>query len=187
MRMIVMKPTFYLFSFAACAMMAITTGCASGGFKLTRQYARWVNSQQLILRIVLYILTSVVFAVTLLVDAVVFNTIDFWEGRVSAGDFKFKEGGKTYHVKHEFQTGTKLKRSSIRVTDANDSLLQEIVLNETASEEIELYVDGKLRTRVRDLNSIPVASIFDRDGNLIDNSHILPVAAPQNHTLASRN
>lgn len=53
----------------------LATGCASGGFKLTRQYAQFVNRQQLILRIVLYILTSIVFAATLLIDAVIFNTM----------------------------------------------------------------------------------------------------------------
>ena len=75
---------------ALSVAMLATAGCASGGFKLTREYARWVNSKNIILRIILYILTAVVFAVTMLIDLVVFNTMDFWNGTVSQGDYKFK-------------------------------------------------------------------------------------------------
>ena len=95
-----MKPSFYLSSFAACAIMALTAGCASGGFKLTRQYARWVNSQNIILRIVIYILTSVVFAVTMLIDFVIFNTLDFWNGTVAAGSYEFKDGDKLFQERN---------------------------------------------------------------------------------------
>jgi hypothetical protein len=155
--------------------MALTTGCASGGFKLTRQYAGWVNSQNIILRIVLYILTSVVFAVTLLIDAVVFNTMDFWEGRVSQGTYEFKDATKTYQVRHEFQPGTQLKRSTIQIKDLNQARLQEIVLSETASGEIEMFIDGKLRTRVHSISEAPVASIFDGSGKLVD-EHVVLIA-----------
>lgn len=175
MKSIVLRPTFYLFAFFACAIMTLATGCASGGYKLTRRYASWLNSQQLIIRILLYLFASVIFAITLFIDFVVFNTMDFWEGRISAGDYFFKQDGKNYYVKHEFLPGTNLRRTSIRMTDANGSLLQEAVLTETPNSEIELYIDGKLRTRVRDIHSLPVASIFDKDGNIIDNQVILPV------------
>ena len=109
------KLLFYLSSLSASAIMALTTGCASGGFKLTRQYAGFVNRQPTILRIIIYLLTGIVFAVTMLIDMVIFNTIDFWEGRVSAGSYEFKKGDKTFHVRHEFMPGTILKRSTIRV------------------------------------------------------------------------
>lgn len=158
---------FFVGSFIACAIMALTTGCASGGYKLTRQYAGWINSQNIIIRIVLYILTSVVFFVTLLIDVVINNTMDFWEGRVSAGDFEFKEGGKTYQVRHEFIEGTQLKRSTIRITESAASTEHVLVLNETPSGEIELFIDGKLRTRVSGISAIPVASTFDDNGHLI--------------------
>mgnify|MGYP001086997268 CR=1 FL=1 len=180
-----MKPAFYLFALLASAMIAMTSGCASGGYKLTRQYARWLNSQQLILRIILYILTSVVFVVTIVIDSVIFNTMDFWEGRVSAGDYEFKKDGKTYYVKHEVLPESGLKRSSIQVTDTDGSTLQNLVLAETANKEIELYVDGKLRARVRDIESVPTASLFDRNGTLIDDKFVLPVAAPQTQSLAA--
>src|SRR5690606_10112033 len=100
------------------------------GFKITRQYARFVNSQMIVLRIILYILTSIVFAVTLLVDMVVFNTIDFWNGTVSQGDYEFKDGGKTYHARHEILP-SKLKQSTIKISDENGKHLQEVVLRET--------------------------------------------------------
>lgn len=171
----IMRPTFFFFSFLACAIMSLATGCASGGYKLTREYARWLNSQQLIIRILLYLFASFIFAITLLVDFVVFNTMDFWEGRISAGDYFFKQDGKNYYVKHELLPGTNLKRTSIRITDANEQVLQEAVLTETPNSEIELYIDGKLRTRVRDIHSLPVASVFDKDGNVIDTNYVLPL------------
>lgn len=166
------KSLFYFGSLAACSVLALTTGCASGGFKLTRQYARWVNSQNIILRIVLYILTSVVFAVTMLIDVVVFNTIDFWEGKVSEGTYEFKEGTKTYFVRHEILPETKLKRSTIQVFDANRVRLQEVVLHETPSKEVELIVDGKVRTRASDISKIPVVSIFDERGSLVESKYL---------------
>lgn len=158
---------FYVASLAACSMMALSTGCASGGFKLTREYARWVNSKNIILRIVLYILTGVVFAVTLLIDMVLFNTIDFWEGKVSAGDYQFKDQDKTYVVKHEFLNGTDRKQSTIQIFNDEKALLQKVVLTQTEKGEIELYVDGKLKTRVSDIHSLPVASFFNDEGKLV--------------------
>jgi hypothetical protein len=177
------NPISYLTAFVACSIMALTAGCASGGFKLTRQYAGWVNSQQLIIRIILYILTGVVFAVTLLIDLVVFNTMDFWEGRVSAGDYHFKKEDRVFHVRHEFQPGEgKLKLSTIRVMDLNEKLLQEVVLKQLASGEIEMFVDGKIRARVQDVNDAPVALAFDKDGK-IAGRHLVPLA----QSIAARN
>lgn len=173
MRKIWTKLLFYVGSFVACVLMALTSGCASGGYKLTREYSGWVNRQNIILRIILYILTSVVFAVTLLLDAVVFNTMDFWEGRVSAGDFEFKDGAKSYYVKHEFLPGSSLRRSTIKIVEAKQNLVQEIVLAENASGHVEMFVDGKLRTRVNGLSEFPVASIFNEHGNVMQENAIL--------------
>ncbi|HWU42875.1 MAG TPA: DUF3332 family protein [Bdellovibrio sp.] len=161
------KKLFYLGSFAACGVMALSTGCASGGFKLTREYAQWVNSKTLILRIVLYLLTFVVFAVTLLIDMVIFNTMDFWDGKVSQGTYEFKDGNKTFYVKHEFLPETGLKQSTIDVKDEQARLLQNVVLKETPNHEVELYVDGQLRSRVRDIHSLPVANIYNEKGQLV--------------------
>ena len=163
--------------------MALTAGCASGGFKLTRQYAGWVNSQQLIIRIILYILTAVVFAVTLLIDAVIFNTMDFWEGRVSSGTYHFNSEDKVYQVKHELQPGEgKLKLSTIRVMDQKNELLQVVVLKETSSGEIEMFVDGKIRARVQSINDAPVALAFDKEGK-VTGRHLVPIA----QAIAARN
>ena len=167
------KSLFYLGSLFACGLMALSTGCASGGYKLTREYAKWVNSKSLIIRIILYILTTVVFGVTLLIDAVVFNTIDFWNGTVSGGKLEFKEGERVYQVNHEILPGTNLKRSTIKVLNADGSPFQLIVLNETTSGEIEFNVDGKTRTRVRNITSIPIASLYDTNGKLTDEKFLL--------------
>jgi hypothetical protein len=167
MQVSVMRRLGYLGSVIACFFMALSVGCASGGFKLTRQYAGFVNKQDLIIRIVLYILTGVVFAATMLIDMVFFNTMDFWEGRVSAGDYMFNQGEKTYHAHHEVLPESNLKRSTIEVFSAEKKLLQTVMLQETKAGEIEFYVDGKLRTKVRDISNLPIASIYDAKGKLV--------------------
>ncbi len=168
------KTLFYIGSFLACTIMAITAGCASGGFKLTRKYASWVNSNNIIIRIVLYILTSVVFAVTMLIDMVIFNTIDFWEGKVSGGKYEFKDGEKLYQVHHEIQPGTGLKKSTIKVLNPDQTVIQHVVLNETTTGLIEMTVDGKLRSRVQNITSIPVATMFDESGKVMEEKVLLP-------------
>lgn len=173
------RSLFYLSSLCACAVISMTTGCASGGFKLTREYARWVNSQNIILRIIIYILTFVVFTVTILIDAVVFNTMDFWQGRVSAGSYDFKDADKTYHVQHEVIPETQLKRSTVTIKSSSEPP-KIIVLNETSKGEVELFIDGQLRTRVNDISSFPIASIYNENGSLVEETALLftlPVAA----------
>jgi hypothetical protein len=159
---------FYLGSASACFMMMFTTGCASGGYTLTRKYSQFVNSQNIILRIVLYILTGIIFAVTILVDLVVNNTIDFWEGRVSANTYEFQKDGKSFYVQHEVMPKSDLKRSTIKVMDGNHKLLQTIILAETPKHEIELSVDGVLRTKVQNIYSLPKLSSFDKNGKLLE-------------------
>ena len=167
------KIIFYISSLMACIILAINTGCASGGFKFTRGYAQWVNSKPLILRIIIYIFTSVVFAITMLIDLVIFNTIDFWDGKVSQGDYEFKSTDKVYQVRHEILPGSGLKRSTIHIQDLNHKSLQDVVLNETASGEIELFVDGKLRAQARNITLLPIVSLFDQKGNLIQENTLL--------------
>lgn len=171
MKRIWAKSLFYIGSLMACLIMALTSGCASGGFKLTRKYAGVVNSQHIILRIVLYLLTGIVFVVTFIVDLVVFNTIDFWQGKVSAGDYQFKSGNKIYYVRHELLPEKLLRRSTIRtvrVVGSDHVFLQEVVLSETLSGEIEMFVDKKKRAHVHDISAIPRISIFNTKGKLVE-------------------
>lgn len=177
------KSFFWLSAMFACTLMSLGTGCASGGFKLTRQYAGFVNKQDLIIRIVLYLLTGIVFAVTLMVDMVLFNTMDFWEGRVSAGDYKFNDGGKTFQVRHEYQPDSNLKKSTILVSDAKGTRLQEVILKETISSEIEMYIDGKLRSRVRNISDMPVAAIY-KDGKFVEDK-LVPMQELNRGTVAA--
>lgn len=169
------KSLFWFGSAWACLLMAFSSGCASGGYKLTRQYARWLNSNHIIIRIVLYLLTAVVFAVTLLIDAVVFNTMDFWKGTVSSGTYEFEQHDKKYFVQHEVLPGSNLKRSTIKIF-SDKTQLQELVLNETTAGDIELFVDGKLKSRVSHISAIPVATVFDNEGQKIEEKFIWAIA-----------
>lgn len=177
MRSIFPKSLSYLFAFVACSVMALTSGCVSGGFKLTRQYAGFVNSQHVILRVLIYIFTGIIFFVTILVDMVYNNTVDFWDGKVSAGDYNFKGGEKTYYVRHEYLPGSKLRRSTINIKDLQEKHLQEIVLSETPAGDIELYIDGKLRTRVHGIAETPIVSLFDENGRHIEEKLVFTTSA----------
>lgn len=172
-----MRWPFYMSSFFACAILSLQTGCASGGFQVTRSYSRWLNTNGVILRVILYILTSVVFVVTLTLDAVIFNTIDFWKGQISKGDFEFKEGGKTYFVHHEIQEGTQLRKSTISFIENGQNKI--ITIAENQQGEIELFIDGHLSAQVRDLHSSPVATFFTADGRIekIVSNMTLPLIA----------
>lgn len=167
------RPLSYMSALAAGTVMSLSTGCASGGFKLTRQYAGFVNRQMIILRIILYIFTYIVFAVTMLIDLVIFNTMDFWEGRVSAGDYQFKDVEKVYQARHEILPGSDLKRSTIKVFNHEDKLLQEVVLQEAETGEIEVLIDGQLRSRVRGISEVPIASIYGKLGEWIEDRVIV--------------
>ena len=155
----------YAMMFLASFVMAFASGCASGGFKLTRKYAGFVNKQNIILRIVLYILTGVVFAVTLLIDMVVFNTMDFWDGRVSQGTYHFQKEGMQYAVHHRYVEGG-LRESHIEVLDAHKKKVQDVLLKELPDSQIEIYINGHLRARVSDISSLPQVSVFDSRGQL---------------------
>lgn len=167
------RTMFYLGSGIACLFLVISTGCVSGGFKLTRQYASWVNSNHIVIRIILYILTSIVFFVTLVVDAVVFNTMDFWEGKVSQGTYEFTEGEKTFVVQHQILPDTHLRQSKIKVLDKLGSLEQTLVISESNTGRIELHVDGKLRTQVTDISTFPMLTLFNADGEVTENHALL--------------
>jgi hypothetical protein len=158
---------YYFTSAIACTILALSTGCASGGFSLTRKYAGFVNSQNIILRIILYILTSVVFVVTMLIDLVVFNTLDFWDGKVSQGTYNFKDKNNLYVVNHEFLPTTHLRQSTIVIKSDSNKIIQEIILTETKSKEIEMRVDGVLRARVKDISSLAIAYTFDKSGKIL--------------------
>lgn len=168
----VSKKITLLFAGLITAMVAgLTTGCVSGGFKLTRQYAGWVNKQNIILRIVIYLLTGVVFAVTMLIDAVIFNTMDFWEGRVSQGTFEYSEDGKVYKAQHKLNEGG-LRSSQIEVWQ-NEKLLHTISLIETPEHKIQLLEDGVLKSEVDNIHSLPRISHFSKGGQLISQD-VLP-------------
>ncbi len=134
-------------------VMAFNSGCASGGFKLTRQYAGFVNKQNLILRIVLYILTAIVFAVTILADVVIFNTMDFWDGKVSQGTYHYNDDGRMYAVTHKYNSGN-LRESIIQVTDLTGNRHQTIALTETSNHEVEIRVDGVLKSKVKNVGEL---------------------------------
>ena len=130
-------------------VLVTTTGCVSGGFKMTRSYAGFVNKQPVILRVILYILTGIIFSVTLIIDAVFYNTMDFWEGRVSQGTYQFSEDGRNYVVEHSIQPDTGLRQSRIEVLG---EVTQQIVLRETADHAVDVFINGVHKGKLSDVS-----------------------------------
>ena len=156
----------FLILIAAISVTALTTGCASGGFKITRKFARLINSQHIIIRIILYILTAPVFGITLAIDAIIFNTIDFWEGKVSAGSHQFEEGDKVYLVQNEYVGEDKLRKSTIRIQEKSGKIFKTIVFHETDQKQIKVLVNGELKSVVKSIGDFPVAYMYKSDGQV---------------------
>lgn len=160
---LIKKTTLTLTAIWSAFLVCTTSGCASGGYKLTRKYSSWVNKNNIVLRVVLYLLTGIVYAVTMLIDMVIFNTMDFWNGRVSQGNYQFNKEDRTYFVRHSIDQDSGLRQSRIEVSKDNHTI-QTVVLRETASLEVELLVDGVLRGKATDLKSLPLLSLYDQKG-----------------------
>ena len=57
-------------------------------------------------------------------------------------------------------------------------MLETVRIEETKTKEIEVYVNNVLRTRVSDINELPVATIFDKSG-CVSQSNILALSERQ--------
>lgn len=150
---------FLKFFLSALLFLGAATqiGCASGGYKLTRQFAGFVNKQDTIIRIIVYIVTIPVFAITLLVDSVIFNTMDFWEGRVSANDYSFDQDGKHYLVQHYYDG--KLRNTKITITDK--AKVNTLRLSETKAGQVEVYENGLLKQTVSSISDVKTLTAAD--------------------------
>lgn len=160
-----------------CLLVAViigvgTSGCASGGYKLTRQYARFVNSKNILIRIILYIFTSIVFVATIIIDSVVFNTMDFWNGTVSQGTFEDIQGDKKFTAQHSVDENN-LKRSVITVTTLGGEKLQEVVLQETTDAQIQVWVDGQLNAQIENIHQFPIAKHLGKNGAVTHEESVL--------------
>lgn len=159
------KITLLTAAFLSIGVTLTNTGCASGGYHLSRTLAGWMNKQDLLIRVLLYIFLGGAFFFTILADMIYFNTVDFWTGKVTAGIYEYKDSDKAYVVNHSFEND--LKRTEIQISDLKGKKLQNILLKETATHEIELYVDGTLKAKVNDLESLPKISYMDSKGNVL--------------------
>jgi hypothetical protein len=146
---------------AAITACGIGAGCVSGGFMTTRTVAKWLNSQNIVLRVVLYVFIWPVFLITMLADEVIFNTIDFWSGKVTAQNSVFEKDGVRVQVAHSL---TPLRRSVFTI-DGKNGEHSIIELRESALGSIEVYKDGQKRTEVKDIRSaFPTYVSFENDG-----------------------
>lgn len=140
-------------------------GCASGGYYLTRKYSAWVNGIHILPRILVYILTSVIYGIAMIIDLVIFNTVDFWEGKVSGGSYFFEKDGVKYNVAHEiYNESSNLRKSTILISKANQKT-SKLEIIETPNHEIDLFVDGAKLAHSENIYSIPKITVFNASNN----------------------
>ena len=152
-----------LITLTAFSSVALT-GCAAGGFKLTRGLARWNNSKSIVPRILIYIafgLLLPVYIITLLVDFVVMNTIDFWEGTVASQNVNYEEKGVHYAVAH---VRDPLRHTTIRMS-IGDQLKSVVELRELENGKIALSIDGVRRAELNDIRDAGAQlTLYREDG-----------------------
>lgn len=160
------KKIILVFSaFLSAGLAMVTTGCASGGYSLSRGLAGWINKQNIFLRIILYLFIGGAFFFTILLDMLIFNTVDFWTGRVSAGTYEFKDAKRVYVVNHSFEGD--LHRTQILVNDLDGKKIGEVLLKETASHEVEYFENGNLKAKFDGIESVPRVTRFDDKGQIL--------------------
>lgn len=106
----------------------------------------------------------VVFGVTLIIDAVVFNTMDFWEGRVSQGTFHFEKDGQSYVVEHRLRDGLRVSRIEVRKAGR---LMKTMAIEETSSGQIEYFENGVRKAQVDQISSVPRITHLASQGRVI--------------------
>ncbi len=140
--------------------------CLSGGWKVTRIVAKWNNSMGVLPRILIYIAFFIlqVYTVTALIDSIVFNTIDFWNGTVTGMNKQYKKNGMDVAVSH---SRTPL-RQSIITTSKGDQVISVVQISELASGKIALTINGVLRGEVNSIHDIdPSLTLFKEDGKTL--------------------
>lgn len=125
---------------------ASSSGCATGGYRFTVTYSRWLHAQPLLLRVVLYILIGWVAFVTALIDVLVNNVIDFWSGKVTTAslDQKFEKNGYMIAAHHE---RSPLRKSVFDISPIDPNSKEgkhQVVFQEKQDGSIEVLQDGKL-------------------------------------------
>ncbi len=152
-----------LLKFIFCVVLlggtGLQLGCASGGYKMTRKFSGFVNKQNIIIRIILYIVAVPIYGITLALDAVIFNTMDFWEGRVSANTYNFEKDGQKYIVKHFYKGEEKLRNTQITFQSEAGEKQKELLISEAPDGRIKVYVDGKFEMIIKDINDLPLLKV----------------------------
>jgi hypothetical protein len=149
---------------AATMAFNILAGC-SGGYMLSRTFAKWLNAKGIVLRVLLWLFVWPVYLLAVITDEVVLNTIDFWTGRVTSDNTKFFEkDGVRVQVVH---SRNPLRRSVFTI-DTKNGDHSVIELRETVIGSIEVYRDGLKRNEVKDIESaLPTFVGYQADGRSV--------------------
>ncbi|MEW6055997.1 MAG: DUF3332 family protein [Bdellovibrionota bacterium] len=152
------------------------SGCAGGNFNLVRSVAKWNLRMSLLPRVIVYLAFIIipVYPIALLLDAILFNTIEFWTGKpvLTAKNQKFEKDGVTVEIAHFLDP---LRRTVITSTmkDGSRSLTE---LRETEGKSIEIYVDQIKRGEVQNIDqAIATVLTFKDDGLSLERSREIEV------------
>jgi hypothetical protein len=158
------RPTIRLVA-ALVALTFSSSACVSGGFRWTRSVARYVNSNSVLPRVLLWAAFVIlpVYLLAFLFDVILWNTLDFWSGSVSAQNTTFEQDGAKIEVAH---SANPLKKTVITVI-AKDGKRTVSELRETERHSIEVLVDGVKKGEVESVtDAISSIALYRPDGGI---------------------
>ncbi|MBL8994902.1 MAG: DUF3332 family protein [Spirochaetia bacterium] len=156
------KSRLVTFTLLALAGTMTLQSCLSGGWKITRMVAKWNNGFAVFPRILIYIAFFLlqVYTITSLIDGIVFNTIDFWNGTISAMNYKYQKDGMDVAVVH---SRFPLRRSVI-TTSKGDVVKSVVEVNELENGKIALVINGVLRGEFKNIQDVdPTLVLYKED------------------------
>lgn len=170
-----------IFTAAAASLLITQTGCL-GGFNLSKnilEFNRGVSENRIVNNLVFYALLIIpVYEVSMFLDIVLFNLIEFWSGDnpISMEEGEYQEQlitlkGKTYKV-----VATKNKMSFVEIKDGEELDLGTM---EFSSDDLTWnYVkDGQSRTVATFDSETYAATIFTNDGARVVDAQTIDILA----------
>jgi hypothetical protein len=122
-----------------------------GGFVLTRKWHGFISGiNNKWLRWIVFLITCIVYGITIWVDAIIFNSIEFWSGSNPMAHSDFDENGQ--FVKVEERSGEKVV---FTYRDYGEQL------------RIDMYKDGRYKGNLVLLRAEPGQFYSERDGRLL--------------------
>jgi Domain of unknown function (DUF3332) len=131
-----------------CFSVTQLSGCAAGGFGLTKSLGKWNGRFSIVPRVLIYLGLFIVqvYTLTLLFDFLLNNTIEFWSGTpLVAQNQTFEKDGQRVVVQN---TRDPLRKTVITVYDKAGAIQTVNELRETPTGTVEIYVNSEKKAEL---------------------------------------